>query len=745
MGWLIRALLATTLLTGIFGAAKRLDPLKEGLAANYYATGDWTSRPVRSVIDAQPSTRQLAKAWNERPPEVFSATWRGVFPVLRDGVYTFLLRSDDGSRLYVDGELLIDISGSHAVLSKLITRHLARGVHSIYVDYTQQGGAFQLDLLWSRDGGRLTPMPSWTFGTGQVSVARFLASLALWRALAALEWIWVATLLAAATAVICWALHLVRRAIERDGAWRTLRWILIGSVVLNAAGLWWGLPGQWVPIETTPTFLFDALTRHFSHGWFDAYPPVHFYVLSAAVTPLLLLQALGRFDLYGPAGYTAIMLACRLVSVAAGAGLVGTAYLCGAETFGRRAGLLAAALFAMVPPFLYYAKFANMDVPYLFWWGASMVFYLRLLRGLRLRDFVLFAGSATLSIGTKDQAYGLYVLVPIVVIQQLWRFHRRAGAAHPLWRALIDRRLMAAAATAIVLCVVANNLIFNLSGFQEHVRFIVGPGSQNYRTFEPTQSGHLGLLRLTMRLIEESFGWPSFVAAIAGLGLALTTPRLRGVTLWLAVPAVSYYLTFINVVLYNYDRFVLPICFILALFGGLALDRLLGSTARRRSWRLVAAAAVMVYGLLYSTPVDILMIGDARYAVENWLTSRVGRTDLVASSFDPEYQPRLVRFQHADINTVDELRRRRPLFYVLNADYARAERPERPLGQLVIGLKSGSLGYGLVYRYRRASPWPWLPGGHPDLLGLRTETEVFSTLRNINPTIEVYQRKTPGE
>ncbi len=45
--------------------------------------------------------------------------------------------------------------------------------------------------------------------------------------------------------------------------------------------------------------------------------------------------------------------------------------------------------------------------------------------------------------------------------------------------------------------------------------------------------------------------------------------------IWLLVPIASYYLGFINVILYNYDRFVLPMCFVLAIFGGLACDRLL--------------------------------------------------------------------------------------------------------------------------------------------------------------------------
>ena len=75
--------------------------------------------------------------------------------------------------------------------------------------------------------------------------------------------------------------------------------------------------------------------------------------------------------------YTLLTLISRLVSIAAGAGTLLAIYACGARTFGKRAGIFAAAMFALVTPFVYYAKTANLDVPYLFWFALSLVFYLR--------------------------------------------------------------------------------------------------------------------------------------------------------------------------------------------------------------------------------------------------------------------------------------------------------------------------------------------------------------------------------
>jgi hypothetical protein len=73
-------------------------------------------------------------------------------------------------------------------------------------------------------------------------------------------------------------------------------------------------------------------------------------------------------------------------------------------------------------------------------------------------------------------------------------------------------------------------------------------------------------------------------------------------------------------------------------------------------------------------------------------------------------------------------------------DYANAIPADSATAALVTGLRNGSLGYRLALRARTPAPWPWLPGAHSDLVGPRLEREVLSTLHNINPTIEVFER-----
>jgi hypothetical protein len=740
----LRWAVAITLLMALLGVAAHYDRFDSGLRAEYFRNTNWTSPPVVTQIDGQPSTRHIKQTWGESVPDGFSITWTGWVLAVREGTYTFATDSDDGSWVFVDGQLVVDNGGRHESRRSAGSIHLERGAHPISILYFQDGGDSELEFLWGR-GSSLETVPAWALHTRKGgSFARAMASVTLTFCLEASEWIWVGVLLIAAGEIARpWAAR-ARGWLRRNTEWRLLRWLLAGSLVVNLIGVWWGLPGRWVQNELSPEFVLGGLAEHFSHGWFDVYPPFHYYVLSVVSSPALLLHALGRISFETVGGYTLLVVVSRLVSVAAGLGVVIATCVCGAYAFGGRAGLWAAAIIALTTPFVYYSKTANVDVPYLFWFALSLVFYLRLLHRVRWQDTTMFAVTATLAICTKDQAYGLYLVAPLAVGYQIGRANRHAGCSRPYWRAAIDRRLVLPMVAAAILFAACDNIPFNASGLLNHVRFITGHGSADYRVFEPTVEGRLALLRLTARLVQVSLGWPLLLVNAGGLMFAAATSRFRGVAVWLVLPVISYYLGFINVVLYNYDRFVLPICVVLALFGGFAVDRVLTAGVNGRSWRALCVAGVFGYTLLYATTVDVLMLRDSRYAVEEWLRAHVGRRDPIGMAGPRELLPRLDDFSAVAIDSVGTLERERPAYFVVNADYARAATLERPWGQLVAALQQQSIGYRLVLRCRRPAPWPWLPGAHPDLVGPRQEAVVFSTLRNINPTLEVFRRDVPG-
>ena len=83
----------------------------------------------------------------------FSTEWTGYITVPTTGTYTFILTSDDGSWLYIDGSQIIDNGGAHAPLGVSGTVDLTAGQHTIEVDYyetcdTQSG----IDMSWTPPG-----------------------------------------------------------------------------------------------------------------------------------------------------------------------------------------------------------------------------------------------------------------------------------------------------------------------------------------------------------------------------------------------------------------------------------------------------------------------------------------------------------------------------------------------------------------------------------------------------------------
>src|SRR5262249_8897439 len=139
-----------------------------------------------------------------------------------------------------------------------------------------------------------------------------------------------------------------------------------------------------------------------------------------------------------------------------------------------------------------------------------------------------------------------------------------------------------------------------------------------------------------------------FIAVVAGVVLTIAAHSERRTAARLIVPIVTYYFTFINVVLFMYDRFLLGACVILALFGGYAFARFTRRPAGS-GWRTIAVAAMFAYTIVYSGTVDALMLTDSRYAAERWLDANVRPDDTVAMSSVATYMPRLWRFDGTEV------------------------------------------------------------------------------------------------
>jgi beta-glucosidase len=97
--------------------------------------------------------------WNGASPQPgvnstqWSAKWTGTIVPPATGTYTFSLTSDDGSRLFINGQQVIDNWRDQASNTETATVNLTAGqAASVEVDYYQNGGASSVSLGWQPPG-----------------------------------------------------------------------------------------------------------------------------------------------------------------------------------------------------------------------------------------------------------------------------------------------------------------------------------------------------------------------------------------------------------------------------------------------------------------------------------------------------------------------------------------------------------------------------------------------------------------
>ncbi len=93
--------------------------------------------------------------------------WLGRIRIDEKGLYTFGLSSDDGSRLWIDGELVVDNWGLHGAGWRDARVNLEPGWHQLRIDYIDNGGSHWFEWRWAPPGEVPGPVPpevlSWTW------------------------------------------------------------------------------------------------------------------------------------------------------------------------------------------------------------------------------------------------------------------------------------------------------------------------------------------------------------------------------------------------------------------------------------------------------------------------------------------------------------------------------------------------------------------------------------------------------
>ncbi len=138
----------------------RLTLSGSGLTAQYFHNSDFTGL-------AETRVENISHNWGTGSPaagvdaDSFSIRWTGQVAPAYSETYTFQALSDEGVRVWVDGQLIIDDWTPHIRRYQQGTIALQAGqLYDIRVDYFEGTGAAQVELSWSSASQALEVVPS---------------------------------------------------------------------------------------------------------------------------------------------------------------------------------------------------------------------------------------------------------------------------------------------------------------------------------------------------------------------------------------------------------------------------------------------------------------------------------------------------------------------------------------------------------------------------------------------------------
>ncbi len=124
----------------------------QGLEYEYHE-GYWNSLP--NFDGLSPETTGTSTNFDisvrERDDE-FAVRYTGYVEVPEDGQYTFWTGSDDGSRLEIGNEVVVDNDGTHPYEEESGTIDLEAGTHRITVTFFERTGQESLSVFWAGPG-----------------------------------------------------------------------------------------------------------------------------------------------------------------------------------------------------------------------------------------------------------------------------------------------------------------------------------------------------------------------------------------------------------------------------------------------------------------------------------------------------------------------------------------------------------------------------------------------------------------
>lgn len=131
-----------------FNEPINLDRVEQGIHYDYFERFFVSTEDMDGLTPFESGIINKFTIENAKVESYFGYQYKAYIKVPTDGIYTFYLESNDGSRLFIDSEELIENEANHGAVEETGMIALKKGFHKIKVRYFQCGGGKTLKVSW---------------------------------------------------------------------------------------------------------------------------------------------------------------------------------------------------------------------------------------------------------------------------------------------------------------------------------------------------------------------------------------------------------------------------------------------------------------------------------------------------------------------------------------------------------------------------------------------------------------------
>lgn len=147
----IRVYTTLALLLAISGAIAAFITTQHGLIGQYYENTSWQDPPKLVMKDLDVSLQRMQLEMLYRAT-YYGIRWTGYIYAPQAGVYEFAVKSDDVSRVVIDGVTVVENDSGETILKKQGTISLEIGFHAMNIFYAQYEGKSSFQVSWTPPG-----------------------------------------------------------------------------------------------------------------------------------------------------------------------------------------------------------------------------------------------------------------------------------------------------------------------------------------------------------------------------------------------------------------------------------------------------------------------------------------------------------------------------------------------------------------------------------------------------------------